>query len=98
MAIVFLAGPLSGLIVQPLIGKPIHETSTNFVTFFFPAGVIADNSKSKFGRRRPYIVMGLVVCVFGMLLLGYTRGFASIFTGSGTTGVCSRLSICPNRS
>ncbi|KAG9226953.1 hypothetical protein CCMSSC00406_0003374 [Pleurotus cornucopiae] len=63
MAVVFLAGPLSGLIMQPIIG------------------VLADNSTSRFGRRRPYMIGGSIVCACAMLLLGYTRPFASIFTG-----------------
>ncbi|KAI0355283.1 MFS general substrate transporter [Trametes cingulata] len=61
VAIVFLAGPVSGLVVQPLIG------------------VLADNSKSRFGRRRPYMVFGCIICTAAMLLLGFTRPFASIF-------------------
>ncbi|KAH8112394.1 MFS general substrate transporter [Phellopilus nigrolimitatus] len=61
-AVAFLAGPLSGLIVQPLIG------------------VIADNSKSRFGRRRPYMMLATVLCAASMLLLGFTRDFVSIFT------------------
>ncbi|KAH9930693.1 MFS general substrate transporter [Fomitopsis serialis] len=62
VATVFLAGPISGLLVQPLIG------------------VLADNSKSRFGRRRPYMFAGTCICVVAMLLLGFTRPFASIFT------------------
>ncbi|KAI0640511.1 MFS general substrate transporter [Trametes meyenii] len=61
VAIVFLAGPISGLVVQPLIG------------------VLADNSKSRFGRRRPYMLFGALICTCAMLLLGFTRPFASIF-------------------
>ncbi|KIL68411.1 hypothetical protein M378DRAFT_120453 [Amanita muscaria Koide BX008] len=64
MAIVFLAGPLSGLIMQPLIG------------------VLADNSTSRFGRRRPYMLLGTAICIVAMLLLGFTRPVASVFTGS----------------
>ncbi|OSX58127.1 hypothetical protein POSPLADRAFT_1153941 [Postia placenta MAD-698-R-SB12] len=64
VATVFLAGPVSGLIVQPLIG------------------VLADNSKSRFGRRRPYMLAGTCICVVAMLLLGFTRPFASLFTPS----------------
>ncbi|KDQ54090.1 hypothetical protein JAAARDRAFT_136172 [Jaapia argillacea MUCL 33604] len=67
MAIVFLAGPLSGLIVQPIIG------------------VLSDNSKSRFGRRRPYMLLGVALSVFGLFLLGFTRQFAGIFTLPGTT-------------
>ncbi|KAJ8507140.1 hypothetical protein ONZ45_g10460 [Pleurotus djamor] len=44
-------------------------------------GVLADNSTSRWGRRRPYMIGGSVLCAFAMLLLGYTRPFASIFTG-----------------
>ncbi|KAI0943211.1 hypothetical protein AcW1_002427 [Taiwanofungus camphoratus] len=66
VAIAFLAGPLSGLIVQPLIG------------------VLADNSKSRFGRRRPYMLAGTCVCVTSMLLLGFTRPFATLFTPAGS--------------
>ncbi|KAF9219205.1 MFS general substrate transporter [Gyrodon lividus] len=62
MAIVFLAGPLSGLIVQPMIG------------------ILADNSTSRFGRRRPLIVAGVALCGFATLLLGFTRPMATIFT------------------
>ncbi|KZT71321.1 MFS general substrate transporter [Daedalea quercina L-15889] len=66
VATVFLAGPISGLLVQPLIG------------------FLADNSKSRFGRRRPYMFAGTCICVFAMLLLGFTRPFASIFTPSAS--------------
>ncbi|KIP03126.1 hypothetical protein PHLGIDRAFT_111240 [Phlebiopsis gigantea 11061_1 CR5-6] len=67
VAMVFLAGPISGLVVQPLIG------------------VLADSSKSRFGRRRPYMLAGVVICTFAMLLLGFTRPFATIFTSLGST-------------
>lgn len=70
MAIVFLAGPVSGLVMQPLIG------------------VLADNSKSRFGRRRPYMLGGTMLCMFAMILLGYTRPIAAIFTGLGNHAVC----------
>ncbi|KAJ7841911.1 major facilitator superfamily domain-containing protein [Mycena olivaceomarginata] len=58
VALVFLAGPLSGLLVQPLVGA------------------YADTNTSRWGRRRPYILGGCVLCVGGMLLLGYTREVA----------------------
>lgn len=65
VTLVFLAGPLSGLIVQPLVGA------------------LADASTSRFGRRRPFILLGCVLCVLGMLLLGYTRAVAGVFTTAG---------------
>ncbi|KAI0080485.1 MFS general substrate transporter [Panus rudis PR-1116 ss-1] len=66
VSMVFLAGPISGFVVQPLIG------------------VLADNSKSRFGRRRPFMLTGVLICVFAMLLLGFTRPFATIFTRLGS--------------
>ncbi|KAG5340407.1 hypothetical protein C0989_001731 [Termitomyces sp. Mn162] len=68
MSLVFLAGPLSGLFMQPIIG------------------VLADNSTSRFGRRRPFMMVGTIVCVFAMLMLGFTRDFASAFTARGSKG------------
>lgn len=61
MSMVFVAGPLSGLFVQPLIG------------------VLADSSTSRFGRRRPYMLFGGVVCGLAMLLLGFTKDVSSWF-------------------
>ena len=63
MSMVFMAGPLSGLIVQPLIG------------------VFADRSKSRWGRRRPFMLAGCAVCVVAMLLLGFAESAASLVGG-----------------
>ncbi|KAG6329987.1 hypothetical protein ID866_9101, partial [Astraeus odoratus] len=66
MAIVFIAGPLSGLIVQPMIG------------------ILSDNSKSRFGRRRPIILAGTILCCCATLLFGYTKPIASLFVPGGS--------------
>ncbi|KIY49686.1 MFS general substrate transporter [Fistulina hepatica ATCC 64428] len=66
MAIVFIAGPLSGLIMQPFIG------------------VLADNCTSRWGRRRPFMLGGAILCVLSMLLLGFTRPVATWFTARDT--------------
>ncbi|KAH6997837.1 major facilitator superfamily domain-containing protein [Ilyonectria sp. MPI-CAGE-AT-0026] len=60
-SLVWIAGPLSGLIVQPIVG------------------VIADESKSKWGRRRPLMVIGAVVVAFSLLILGFTREIVGWF-------------------
>ncbi|PPQ98305.1 hypothetical protein CVT26_013500 [Gymnopilus dilepis] len=75
MAGVFVAGPLSGLLMQPLIG------------------VLADNSTSRFGRRRPYMLLGSTICVTAMLLLGFTRPFAAIFTGWNNNALSGEASL-----
>ncbi|KAK7049408.1 hypothetical protein VNI00_006009 [Paramarasmius palmivorus] len=74
MAVVFVAGPLSGLVMQPLIG------------------VLADNSTSKWGRRRPYMLVGTVVCVVAMLLLGWTKVVSGWFS-SNNSGLVIALAV-----
>ncbi|KAK4154642.1 general alpha-glucoside permease [Chaetomidium leptoderma] len=54
-SMVWVAGPLSGLIVQPIIG------------------VVADESTSKWGRRRPIIVIGSLIVACSLLVLGFTK-------------------------
>jgi solute carrier family 45 protein 1/2/4 len=54
-SLVWVAGPLSGLIVQPIIG------------------VVADQSTSKWGRRRPIIVIGSIIVALALLVLGFTK-------------------------
>jgi solute carrier family 45 protein 1/2/4 len=51
------------------------------------AGVMSDNSKSRFGRRRPYIAAGVALSSMGLILLGFTRNFASIITTWGSPAV-----------
>lgn len=46
-----LCGPISGLIVQPLMG------------------VFSDHCYSPFGRRRPFIMAGVLLIVFGLMLI-----------------------------
>ncbi|KAK7416021.1 hypothetical protein QQX98_005472 [Neonectria punicea] len=60
-SLVWIAGPLSGLIVQPVVG------------------VIADESKSKWGRRRPLMVIGAIIVAASLLILGFTREIIGLF-------------------
>jgi solute carrier family 45, member 1/2/4 len=54
-SLVWIAGPLSGLIVQPIVGA------------------LSDESKSKWGRRRPFIVVGSIIVALCLLVLGFTK-------------------------
>ncbi|KAI9171579.1 alpha-glucoside permease [Paramyrothecium foliicola] len=54
-SLVWIAGPLSGLIVQPIVG------------------VLADESTSRWGRRRPLMVIGAAIVAITLLVLGFTR-------------------------
>ena len=52
-------------------------------------GALTDTCTSRFGRRRPYILLGTVIGTAAMLLLGFTRPVASIFTGWNNDTVSS---------
>ncbi|KAI7864798.1 major facilitator superfamily domain-containing protein [Spinellus fusiger] len=54
-ALVWLAGPLSGLIVQPLIGA------------------FSDKCTSRYGKRRPFIVVSGVLTCLSMLGVAYAK-------------------------
>ncbi|KAI7900907.1 major facilitator superfamily domain-containing protein [Cokeromyces recurvatus] len=54
-ALVWLAGPLSGLIVQPLIGA------------------FSDKCTSRFGKRRPFIVVAGVLTCLSMIGVAYAK-------------------------
>ncbi|KAL8677858.1 MAG: hypothetical protein Q9186_005744 [Xanthomendoza sp. 1 TL-2023] len=60
-SLVWIAGPLSGLVMGPVVG------------------VLADNSKSKYGRRRPFMVGGAIVVSMGLLVLGWTAEIVGFF-------------------
>ena len=60
-SLVWIAGPLSGLVMQPIVGT------------------ITDSSKSKWGRRRPFMVGGAIIVGIFLLVLGYTREIVETF-------------------
>ncbi|RIA98477.1 major facilitator superfamily domain-containing protein [Glomus cerebriforme] len=67
MSLVWLAGPLSGLIMQPIVGS------------------LSDNSTSRFGRRRPFLLAGSAAVVTAFMFIGWTREIAGLFSGSEST-------------
>ncbi|KAL9038083.1 MAG: hypothetical protein Q9214_005424, partial [Letrouitia sp. 1 TL-2023] len=60
-SLVWIAGPLSGLIMQPVVG------------------VLADSSRSKYGRRRPFMVGGALIVGLFLLVLGWTTEIVGLF-------------------
>ncbi|EFX01167.1 sucrose transport protein [Grosmannia clavigera kw1407] len=61
---VWLAGPISGMIVQPVVG------------------VISDQWTGKWGRRRPFIVVGNILVVGALLTLGFTSEIVTAVLGN----------------
>ncbi|WCJ35641.1 Sucrose transport protein [Euphorbia peplus] len=53
-SIIWLCGPLSGLIVQPLVGH------------------MSDRCTSRFGRRKPFILVGTVLICVAVLIIGHS--------------------------
>jgi MFS family permease len=64
-SLVFMAGPLSGLVVQPLVGA------------------LADRTRSRYGRRRPFMLIGSMACAASMLVLSWARELSGVFGGVG---------------
>ena len=54
-ALVWIAAPISGVLIQPLMG------------------IISDRSRSRWGRRKPFIIGGAFGVIVSMLALGWTR-------------------------
>ncbi|CAO3628715.1 unnamed protein product [Cunninghamella blakesleeana] len=66
-SLVWLAGPLSGLIVQPVIGA------------------FSDRCTSRFGKRRPYIIVAALLTCMAMVGIAYAKEFGS-FIAEKTNG------------
>lgn len=54
MPLLWLAGPMTGLLVQPVIGA------------------MSDVTRSRFGRRTPYFLIGAVICSLSLLAMPYS--------------------------
>ncbi|KAH7341984.1 hypothetical protein B0J17DRAFT_282760 [Rhizoctonia solani] len=63
MALVMLAAPFSGLLVQPVIGA------------------LADASASSWGRRRPFMLGGSILCTLSLMMLSYAKEISAWISG-----------------
>lgn len=59
-SLIWLAGPFSGMIVQPIIG------------------VLSDNTKSRFGRRRPYLLGGAIITAIALWAFPHSASISGI--------------------
>ena len=59
--LIWLAGPFTGMVVQPLIGA------------------LSDKTKSRFGRRRPYLLGGAVIASIALWLFPNSGNIANLF-------------------
>ena len=63
MALVWIAGPLSGALVQPYVG------------------MLSDNCRSSWGKRKPFMIAGTLATVFSLLALAWAREVVGGFLG-----------------
>lgn len=59
--LIWLAGPFTGMVVQPLIGA------------------LSDKTKSRFGRRRPYLLGGAIIASIALWLFPNSGNIANLF-------------------
>lgn len=60
--LIWLAGPFTGMVVQPLIGA------------------LSDKTKSRFGRRRPYLLGGAIIASIALWLFPNSGNIANLFS------------------
>lgn len=63
MSLVWIAGPLSGSVGQPIVG------------------VLSDESRLRFGRRRPFIIGGGIATIASLLLLSWSKDIIAFLSG-----------------
>lgn len=61
-SLIWLAGPFSGMVVQPIIG------------------VLSDNTKSRFGRRRPYLLGGALITAIALFMFPHSAGISDFIS------------------
>lgn len=59
-SLIWLAGPFSGMVVQPIVG------------------ILSDNTKSRFGRRRPYLLAGALITAIALWLFPNSAGISDL--------------------
>ncbi|KAI8086095.1 major facilitator superfamily domain-containing protein [Halteromyces radiatus] len=75
MSLVWIAGPLSGLVMQPIVGA------------------FSDKCTSKWGRRRPFLLIGSIMVVISLVVIGWTREITEFFVSSDEIASFKKLSI-----
>jgi solute carrier family 45 protein 1/2/4 len=80
-SLVWLAGPLSGLIAQPLIGEYRQAVKLEYTTLITYPGAISDSSTSQY-RRRIWISSATALLCLSLTTLAYCEPWARFFVES----------------
>ncbi len=62
--LIWLAGPFTGMVVQPLVGA------------------LSDKTRSRFGRRRPFLLGGAIIASIALWLFPNSGNIANLFGGN----------------
>lgn len=92
MSLVWIAGPLSGKAQAKWIDCMGWFTNYNVGLIMQPiAGAFSDKCTSRWGRRRPYLVVGSVMVIASLLVIGWTREITALFVDDSDIGAVSIL-------
>lgn len=80
LPMLWIAAPLTGLVVQPVVGH------------------FSDCSRSRFGRRRPFIAIGALLTAIGMLMLGLAQTLAQAIVGLWILTASANMTMQPLRA
>ncbi|KAF5093719.1 hypothetical protein D0Z00_003900 [Geotrichum galactomycetum] len=75
MSLVWIAGPLSGTLGQPIVG------------------VLSDELRWSYGRRRPFMIGGAVATIFSLLTLSWSREIVGLLTNTQDPNELDRKTI-----
>ncbi|EGU11389.1 hypothetical protein RTG_02544 [Rhodotorula toruloides ATCC 204091] len=82
-SLVWMAGPLSGLIVQPVVDYAASSLAA--LTPCCWTGALSDSSPGRF-RRRFYILLSTLLVILSTILIAYARELASLLCSSSVFG------------
>lgn len=75
MSLVWIAGPLSGTIGQPIVG------------------VLSDELRWTYGRRRPFMIGGAIATIISLLTLSWSKSIVGFLTGEKDIDILNKKTI-----
>lgn len=75
MSLVWIAGPMSGTLGQPIVG------------------MLSDDLRWSFGRRRPFMILGAVATIISLLCLSWSMNIVGFFTGTSDNELLKQKTI-----
>ncbi|MHA2281384.1 MAG: MFS transporter [Promethearchaeota archaeon] len=61
------------------IGIMVSFSATIGLIFLFVWGVVSDNTRSKFGRRKPFFFIGGLICGISIIVFGFSSSYLMVF-------------------